>query len=575
MLQQQHREEAPVYRAAPTVQDSPLDAEAVVITTPHAQSAPLAPSAEVQRSVPQEAEEAVVIAPTTQATQARAPIRLANTTAETVQSWLDYVELKPPRRWGVGSAFVLGALFLPYYQMWEIYSQQSANFRPYWTVYSVMPMLLGSCVPLVLLAKINRLRRESDERQIEGALLETPTVDWIPSLVDALVSSNRRVRAAAERLLPRLLLQVRPHHGELLTPLQWETLGLRLRANAPGSVELNLAMLRLLERVNVDRMLPYIEAAATSSPLTPGTWRVRRAARTCLKVIDARQQAEAEALIQSETALVAGRTTATSGSEEQRTISPELAALLQELEAQRRGQAQPGMRLAFLLAAYGTLLPGSIWKAAEGFAAGEPLSGALWTVAALLTTQLHRLSLLPQHRELMQRLADYDDVAGVGALAETLEWPDPRVQDMAASALKRLLPRLRASDAHLLTRGQRACLYRRLTMSQVGRDGTLILAILAALQQVGDEAAIPHVRRLADGKVLSPTQRKVQAAAQECLPYLETHASQQRASQTLLRASAQEHTPAGDLLRPAESANATVPQELLRPGIVTPQAQVK
>jgi hypothetical protein len=550
MLQQQNREDESVYRAAPAVRDTAAVAEAVVTTVP----------TEIQEET---ATAETVMVPTTQSAQARTPIRLATPTQEAAQSWLDYMELRSPGRWGIASAFVTGALFLPYIRIWEIY--HTRFIHPIMDSYSLLTMVLGTCVPLVLLAKINALRRDSEERQIESALPETPTVGWIPALVDALVSSNRRVRAAAKRLLPRLLVQVRSRHGELLTPLQWETLGRHLRENASGSVELNLATLRMLERVNVDLMLPYIEAAATSRALTPGGWKVRWAARTCLKVIDARQQADADALSTSEESVVIGETLASSGSEEQRTVSPELAALLQELENQRRGQAQPGMRLPFLLAAYMILMPGSALEAFLCFQSGGTLPGALWALAALGTTQLHRLSLLPQHRELMQKLADYDDVAGVGALAETLEWPDPRVQEMAASALKRLLPQLRASDAHLLTRAQRACLYRCLTMSRVGRDGPLILAILQALQQVGDAAAIPHVRRLAESKVLSPMQRKVRAAAEDCLPYLEVQASQQRASQTLLRASGQEKLPAGDLLRPAESANVTTPQELMRP----------
>ncbi len=433
----------------------------------------------------------------------------------------------------------------------------------------MLSLLFCASAPTALLVKLNGLRRQNEQQRIDGALPETPDVTWVGPLVDALETRKPRSRALAAGLLPRLLLRMRPRHSELLTPEQWETLGGLLRENGKRDTELNLATLQMLERMGDDAMLSFVEAAAASSAWTYGTWRVRRTARHCLDLMDARLQAE-EARRETAAAAIESATTA-EARPEQHTLNPELAKLLAELDELRRGQGQPGMRLGFLLAAYLTILPVAAWKAAETMFMSNWLSFALWSTVVVATTQLYRFSLFPRHRHLMRKLAACDDVAGVGVLIETLEWPDRRAQEVAARALIRLLPRLRASDARLLTQPQRACLYRMLRMRYAGRDGALILAILQALQQVGDEAAIPYVRRLASSAAFTPTQRKVKQAAEECQPYLKSSADLQRASQTLLRASAQENVAEDGLLRPAYARTETESTELLR-AVVAGQA---
>ena len=49
-----------------------------------------------------------------------------------------------------------------------------------------------------------------------------------------------------------------------------------------------------------------------------------------------------------------------------------------------------------------------------------------------LGTQLHRFVLSSRRTETAQKLAAYDDVEGVGLLAETLEWPNPEMQAVAS-----------------------------------------------------------------------------------------------------------------------------------------------
>jgi hypothetical protein len=162
----------------------------------------------------------------------------------------------------------------------------------------------------------------------------------------------------------------------------------------------------------------------------------------------------------------------------------------------------------------------------------------------------------------VKALAQYGGARSTGLLAEALTIADIRVQ--VEQALIRELPKLKASDAPLLNEEQRYYLYQALTT----RNNTnLILAILKALEQVGDEKAIPFVERLAEGKANFKSQ-EVRKAAATCLPYLREQAAKQKEHQTLLRPSsaADVVTTAPDtLLRPAQYGGSTTePQELLR-----------
>jgi hypothetical protein len=545
MLQQQQREEEPARYAVvssasqQTTQESAQTTDASNVDTATVEVIP-AVAVEIATKIESEAEiEAEV---------------------ETAQIWLDTIEVQPGQKWDASTVAIAALILAPF--VWSVHDfLQYANYDGDIGA-SLRPTVWWTLLGLSLLAKVNTFRRESRLQRVEPELLagRRPTLAWIEPLVHALDSRSKRVRAAARGQLPGLLVRLRPRHSALISPQVWQILGRRLQDNAGRDVPLNLATLKLLERMGGEEMLAFVESCANSTPWAPGAWRVSSAARECLAVMDARLQAEGARQTNVE-APVAGVTEP--AVVEPRVVNPEMVRLLAELEEQRRGQGQPGMRLGFLLAAYLTV-PVAAWKTAESFFAADWLACGLWGATVVTATQLHRFSLFPKHRELMRRLAEFDDVAGVGALAETLEWPDRRVQDMAARALVRLLPKLRASDGRLLSPAQRGCLYRMLSMRHIGRDGALALAILEALQQVGDKAAIPYVERLARSTALTPTQRKVRQAAEECLPYLRISADNQQASQSLLRASAQENVPADALLRPVFTVVSQEPEELLR-----------
>ena len=159
----------------------------------------------------------------------------------------------------------------------------------------------------------------------------------------------------------------------------------------------------------------------------------------------------------------------------------------------------------------------------------------------------------------------HDDARAVGPLAQlccfTLLEP---VSDIAAVPLLRLLPRMTPADARHLSDSQMDAL---LSLLVVRREewGTLRpakelpLAILKALEQIGDRRAVEPVKRLTTGRV----NRRYHAAARECLSALERHGEERDYHRSLLLASS---ASAGTqtLLRAAVSQTEPQPELLLR-----------
>jgi hypothetical protein len=251
---------------------------------------------------------------------------------------------------------------------------------------------------------------------------------------------------------------------------------------------------------------------------------------------------------------------------EEARIAPEVDAKLKTLEAACRHAQQPSMRVGYLLGIWGIVTPYSLYWAYTNLVHGDWLPGLLSGGLALATTQAHRLALTSKHREMARLLAGLDDVQAVGRLAEALEWPDPQMRRVAIRALTPLLPRLQASDSARLSPRQRAALYRMLKMSNARAHAEFLIALLKALEQIGDGTAVPYVESLAESRPLSARQAAIQEAAQECLPYLKELARQDGYSQTLLRASAAAEPAAEGLLRPAYGSPDTEPATLLRAG---------
>ncbi len=136
--------------------------------------------------------------------------------------------------------------------------------------------------------------------------------------------------------------------------------------------------------------------------------------------------------------------------------------------------------------------------------------------------------------------------------------------------LVHLLENIKANDSYLLTPEIRRKLHQRISVERQGfglipESLPLKLAILKALEQVGDKDDLPVVRRLAEMKARTPRQREVRDAAQNCLEYLEIHINDHTEKMSLLRGASPESASTKTLLRPAIINPSTPTDELLRP----------
>ena len=169
-----------------------------------------------------------------------------------------------------------------------------------------------------------------------------------------------------------------------------------------------------------------------------------------------------------------------------------------------------------------------------------------------------------------EELTRIGGVQAVGALIDLVFAPKlPNHRTPLYAALAELLPQMKASDARLLTNGHQRALHRALKSGFNPNVNPAVylrfrLAILKALEQVGDAAAIPVVSHLANGKARTASQKVLKAAAQDCLPLLRVNFGGVEATKTLLRASAPENAAPGTLLRPVEFTPDPNPKALLR-----------
>ena len=163
-----------------------------------------------------------------------------------------------------------------------------------------------------------------------------------------------------------------------------------------------------------------------------------------------------------------------------------------------------------------------------------------------------------------------DKVADLGALIEALELTSHEplwFQITARWQLIKMLPTVSQSDAIYLNTSHR----QRLNRVLAGNDGGLILAVLAGLEKIGDQTALPYVRVLAEGKGNFNRVKKndkskltnhmsVEAIAQRCLVSIERNVEQKSNLQILLRPSRAATSP-DELLRPAAQTDYTTSEQ--------------
>lgn len=474
---------------------------------------------------------------------------------EEVHDWLEAIELRPPKYF---DPLILWIVATPLWSVYTLLSSRAWSSFPLlnWIFFDI---LVSTLIPATITTRVSRIRREAREDH----LADQADVRWIGPLVQALDAPHSRCRAAVNRILPRLLSRLKTSEAGLLDALQQTDLIYTLRLNRPRDMDLNVAIIKALERVGDEAALSAIEYVAETNVWLPSQRYVQRTARVSLVRMESRL---AEKPHQNPVLGNTKQMTTLVASVVQRESVPEVAELKQRLKEEQDGRIAPGMRRPFLFAAWTTLLPGSLWLTVNSLIHHDWLVSAAFGVLFAAATQLPRYVLSQEQAIAAQRLAAFDNVQGVGPLAEALEWPDPAIRATAARSLTRLLPLLNAADGGLLTSRQRGCLHRVLRMGNAQKQEALLIAILKALEQVGDEEAVPYVKQLANGQAKTRIQQHVQDRARECLPFLEAGASQRQGSQILLRASSIDATQPDVLLRPAAGSSVTEPVQLLRAG---------
>ncbi len=232
-------------------------------------------------------------------------------------------------------------------------------------------------------------------------------------------------------------------------------------------------------------------------------------------------------------------------------------SLKQELELQkrtrrkwniRRGAGSLGVALLFLLLArIGGVLP----LIAYSFA---PLCGVItW----LLLTFTDRGAGL--RRTAIEALAETGDKRHIGILTDCLNDPNREVRQSVSDALTQLLPQVRIQDKERITREEQAALLRALD----GDNPDLAVAVLAAMQQIGDERVLRRVAYVIDSPVHHDSVRE---AAHECLPHVKLRVKEAQDSQILLRSASNQKEGVFHLLRPTcEQTECDHEEQLLRP----------
>ena len=195
--------------------------------------------------------------------------------------------------------------------------------------------------------------------------------------------------------------------------------------------------------------------------------------------------------------------------------------------------------------------------------------GSLVSFFALMFSSLHAMKNELQHSIQTQTVAGISSLLWAtishlnangnssGVRAWMPVWQEGRI------TLMQVLPQLQTADAGRLTRGDR----QRLNKILSSGDAALALAVLQALERVGDEMAIVEVRRLAAGRGKTGYDAQVRQTACRVLICLEERVQQQKqqSSVSLLRASqASTQAQHGVLLRAATVGQEQGEEQLLR-----------
>jgi hypothetical protein len=183
---------------------------------------------------------------------------------------------------------------------------------------------------------------------------------------------------------------------------------------------------------------------------------------------------------------------------------------------------------------------------------GRP-AGIVPLALSLLCVILGALTSPQPHSRTIEALLPVADVRAIGPLLDLLPSAFTGGNQEITALLTHLLPQLQEHDAALLQPSHRNQLRIALVVGDFQQEREYLIAILKALEQIGDSEDLAPVVRMAIGQSDSWQERQVREAARACLPNLRERVERQKQQ--------------GMLLRPA-CANA--PEELLHPAIHTP-----
>ncbi len=170
-------------------------------------------------------------------------------------------------------------------------------------------------------------------------------------------------------------------------------------------------------------------------------------------------------------------------------------------------------------------------------------------------------------KRIQEILSDRLDISVIGPLIDSID-VDVHHPDTHSAIIKTLtsqLPRLHVENSYFLTESQLSRLYRVLEYSVHPfwyryYDAECVVAIIHALEHIGDSRAVLIVKRLS----FIASDRRVVIAATECLPRMKARLEREESHQKLLRAAPPPDialvrpaaTPIEDLVRPAPEPEA-------------------
>jgi len=227
---------------------------------------------------------------------------------------------------------------------------------------------------------------------------------------------------------------------------------------------------------------------------------------------------------------------------------------------------------------------------------GLVIGFAFSAVGMWVSTNLMKPSRLQKRTAAL--LIGITDLRALGPLVDMLGSPLTAATVKVTSPIRTLLLRLRASDVGLIEERHRnhfryVLKHWNLYQRAPAFGTNYVLAVLAALEQVGDARDLPMVERIAylehpsrhtadssrhrmrkgynifqpimgRSEMRALDKARIVEAALECLPYLQEKAEKHQVSTSLLRASAPATDTSGILLRPATGHRSMEAQSLLR-----------